>query len=145
MVLVTSYSSSPVKTIACRIGLAWLSVFVLLKRGFSFSFLTVYTFFQKCPHFGLVYYTYIYIKNNKNNNLQVSRNCSLKRFKLCFQTKLWNAGCHFNSTTTFQLSQGIQQLHHFDTSNSQITVSFSSNCTDCMCRRPRKHVTMIRL
>lgn len=88
-----SQTGSPVKTIACSVGPAWLSAFVLLKIFFTSTFL-------QSAHFFFFHFT-----------LMLKLNCGV-------QIVLWNAGCHFNSTTTFQCTQGIQRSLNLDMSNS---------------------------
>ncbi len=84
MVLVTSYSTSPVKTIACSIGTAWLSTFVLLRKGMFFFVLSVYTILQVATFWFCL--TFIFFFQSSNPQLFIFNNVQVKLvFKPSFE------------------------------------------------------------
>jgi len=73
MVLVTSSSNTPVKTIACSVGLAWLSAFVLLRRGFFFFLILFLT-----THFGSHLFFVFQISTVGKSKMLIFTNAQLK-------------------------------------------------------------------
>lgn len=110
MVLVTSYSTSPVKTIACSIGPAWLSTFVLLRKGMFFFFFVVCLHNSPSAHIlVLSHFNYYYFFSKSSNpQLFIFNNVQVKLvFKPSFEmlvaisTALQPSNVHYTIIASF--------------------------------------------
>ncbi len=116
MVLVTSYSTSPVKTIACSIGTAWLSTFVLLRKG-MFFFCLVCLHNSPSGHILVLSHFHFFFPKSSNPQLFIFNNVQVKLvFKPSFEmlvaisTALQSSNVHKGYNNSIILIHEIHKL-----------------------------------